>query len=776
MNILINNDIQGLNELGIQIYQKYRNVRFLFEIDFSKDDYLHIKQLFQEDYQMKNTYFQDDFFIRYFRNNTNHRIPFLILLVGFIRYEYLNNENKANFFDNFLKKIIKNQKADAKDFRKSIIDYFFKWRGNKIHEEQGLYIYETQTSGVSLKLEDAGKHKYLNSFIFHSGGISELDLKEYLKIIKYFANQNFNYSINSNKLYEIYKNKQFIIYSQKLNNLMSLLDDHNEISDYIKIFVMQSISTILNNEQTFNFQLPLYIKNYLLFIGKYGNSLEKINIDESNFLYENKTIMFSPNYKGIYKEIQQISFKIRDEIYDVQKEYDLYIESDFDKFKIPMYSINDIFTIELFIDNNLFKRFEINLFKNNFILLDDDYDIKNIINKEIYIPTKDETKDYYIISEEILDLDLSNDIDLDDYFIYKLPLNIENIILNTEKYTLYKSPKILSEIQYEDEEFEYVKELPIFKLSTKDKEKFLAKNLYTNDQLNFEDFYNYNEFIGKFEIVINKKIFKIIYIAGFEIIKWFNWHDADKIIEIKISTKDIKVNSDVVEEENNSYIHEFKLKEQANTLVFNQLNGYNVHLQILKPVIEMLFLDRKKNETKINSKNIRYERLNFYRQLKIKLSNYPSSIKFNKIKVTDEEVDVDKVLNNYFVSISKIKELLIEGKHNYLSLVLKNDYYFLPITNIILDDLIVANNRQIKEIKINDIDFLINNIENIKYYIKDKPYLINGIEIVEISGFKTEMIVLNEIRHTQRETIIKKSFSNIKEDGLYVKLKDIDYE
>jgi len=152
LNILINNDIQTLNELGIQIYQKYRNVRFLFEIDFSKDDYLHIKQLFQEDYQLTNIYFQDDFFIRYFRNNTNHRIPFLILLVGFIRYEYLNNENKANFFDNILKNIIKNQEADAKDFRKSIIDYFFKWRGNKIHDEQGLYIYETQTSGVSLKL------------------------------------------------------------------------------------------------------------------------------------------------------------------------------------------------------------------------------------------------------------------------------------------------------------------------------------------------------------------------------------------------------------------------------------------------------------------------------------------------------------------------------------------------------------------------------------------------------------------------------------------------
>ena len=245
LNILINNDIQALNELGIQIYKKYPNVRFLFEIDFSKDDYLFIKQLFQKDSQFKNTYFQDGFFIRYFRNNKNNRIPFLILLVGFIRYEYLNNENQSNFFDNFLKNIIKNENADAKDFRKSIIDYFFKWRGNKIHEEQGLYIYETQTSEVSLKLENAGKHKYLNSFIFHSGGISEQDLKEYLKIIKYFSSQTFNYSISANQLYEVYNNKQFIIYSKKLNNLLSLLNDNNEISDYIKTFVMQSISTIL---------------------------------------------------------------------------------------------------------------------------------------------------------------------------------------------------------------------------------------------------------------------------------------------------------------------------------------------------------------------------------------------------------------------------------------------------------------------------------------------------------------------------------------------------
>ena len=443
MKILINENIQTLNELGILIYQKYPNVRFLFEIDFSKDDYLYIKQLFQEDYPIKDTYFKDLFFIQYFTNNINYRIPFLILLIGFIRYEYLNEKNQANFFDNILKNIINNQKADSEDFRKSIIDYFFQWRGNRIHNEEGLYIYDTQTSSVSLKLEDAGKHKYLNSFIFHSGGISEQDLKEYLKIIKYLANKEFNYEINANQLYKLYQNKDFIIYSKKLNNLFNLLNSESEISEYIKIFIMQSISTILNHQKDFDFQIPLYIKNYLLFIGKYGDALEKINLDETDFFYESQTILFSPTFKEIYKNIEQISFKIKDKIYIINKEYNIYTENDFDKFKIPIKNLSVIFTIEFLIDNNLFKRFDINLFKNNFILLNSNYDIKHIINKEIYIPKRDEDKNYYMISEiKYNNFDLAKE-QIENYFIYLLPLNIDNPIIDINNVssftTLYHS-------------------------------------------------------------------------------------------------------------------------------------------------------------------------------------------------------------------------------------------------------------------------------------------------------------------------------------------------
>jgi len=493
LKILINENIQTLNELGIQIYKKYPNIRFLFEIDFSKDDYLYIKQLFQNDFYLKDTYFIDDFFLRYFRNNKNHRIPFLILLIGFIRYEYLNDENQANFFNNFLKNILLNKKADAKDFRKAIVDYFFRWRGNKIHKEEGLYIYETQTSGVSLKLEDAGKHKYLNSFIFHSGGISEQDLKEYLKIINYLFQNNFAYNINSKELYQLYENKNFNIYSKKLNNLFNLLQSKSEISNYIKELIIQSVAIISNKNQQFSFKLPLYIENYLLFIGKYGNDLEKINISETDFFYENRTIVFSPTFYEIYKRIDLISFKMNGVIFEVDKNYDIYTQVDFEKFRVKIENISSVFTIELFINNNLFKRFEINLFKNNFILLNSNFNIKKVINKEVYIPKNDEDKNYYIISKQALNnFDLA-DITLEGYLVYLLPLDINKPIvnINNQNYNLYFSPKLLSNIQYKDNEnFIYLNELPKYKLSPKDKEKFIVKDLFTDDNLDYESFYN----------------------------------------------------------------------------------------------------------------------------------------------------------------------------------------------------------------------------------------------------------------------------------------------
>lgn len=773
MYMLVDKDKKILDDIGKHLVSSYRNVRFLFEIDFSKDNYLEIKKLFQEEYLLKDTYFKDNFFLTYFTKYSNYRIPFLLLIIGFVRYEYLNSENQANFFDNFLKHILKNHKADARDFRKSLIDYFFRWRGKREYEERGLYIYDMQTSEVSLKLEDSGRHKYLNSFIFHSGGVSEQDLKEYLKIIKYLSQQN----MERTALNQLYKDKDFKVYSKKIDNLFGLLDGESEIARYIQKFVTQSIATISNIEVSHDFELPLYIRNYLQFIGKYGESLEKININETDFIYENQSIVFSPDFYEAYKLIDQVSFKINNQIINVAKEYDIFTMNDFDTFKVPIDNIESMFTIELLIDDNIFKRYDINLFKKSFILLDSDFNIKNVANKEIYIPKQDEEKKYYIISKECLDLGLS-DKDMDNYFIYDLPLTMDNSAINisNESYTLYFSPNILSDIQYEDESFMYIGELPRFRISSKDKEIFVAINLFDNTELNYDAFYDYNESIGKFEIKINQSSFKVIYIDGFEIKKWFNWYDTNKIIELKLANEKIRTNSDEIDSEDSSYIHIFNLKGQNKTIVFNQINGNNIQLEILKPMILMSLLDKRKNEIKVKSKNIRFERLNFYRQLKIQLFNYPISIKFDNFKVGENEFEVTKHNNSYFLSIKKIKELSDENQGSHLSIVLKNSYYFLPVTDIIFDNQLTTNHRSRKEIKVDDIHFLMNNSENIKYYFDNRPYFISGFEIIETSNYRSEMLVLKEARETQEAKVIKKNFRNIKEDGLYVELKDIDYE
>jgi len=773
MNILICKENQTLDEIGIYINKNYSNIRFLFEIDFSKDDYLVIKKLFQQEDKLLNTYFNDEIFLKYFKIHTNYRIPFLVLLVGFVRFEYLNDENRANFFDNFLKHTLQNHEADAKDFRKSLIGYFFRWRGKKDYDERGLYIYDTQTSDVSLKLEDSGKNKYLNSFIFHSGGVSEQDLKEYLKIIKYLSQED----IENIPLSQLYKNKNFSVYSKKLDNLFALLDNDVEISRYIEKFIMKSIETISKNQPIIDFTLPLYIRNYLLFIGKYGESLKKININESDFIYENKSIVFAPNFYDSYKDIEKISFKIFDKIYDLPKENDSYTLNDFENFKITIDSINKLFTVELLIDGNIFKRYDIHFFKEEFILLDSQFNIKNILNKEIDIPKRDEGGKYYIISPKSLDLELSTK-NIDNYFIYELPLdmNISTINFNDKIYALYFSPILLSDIEYEDKSFLYTGELPRFRISSKDKEKFVAINLFDDTQLNYDAFYDYGESIGKFKIKINQATFEVIYIDGFEIKKWFNWYDTTKSIEIKLSDEKIRTNSDEFEEEDGSYIHIFNLKEQNKTIVFNQINGNSIQLELLKPTVTMLFLDKRKNETKIQSKNIKFERLNFYKQLKIQLLNYPTSVKFDHFTVGENELEVSRHANSYFLSIAKIKELSEQSQQGQLSIVLKNRYYYLPITDIIFDNQIITNQSNRKEIRIDDIHFLMNNNKKIKYYFHNRPYFIDGFEIIETSQYKSEMLILKEARETRESNVIKKNFRNIKENGLYVELKDIDYE
>jgi hypothetical protein len=536
---------------------------------------------------------------------------------------------------------------------------------------------------------------------------------------------------------------------------------------------MQSIDTIKGKESSKNIKLPLYIRNYLLFIGKYGDSLEKINISETDFVYENQSIVFSPTFNESFRKISQISFKINNQVINLNKEHDIYTMNDFDIFKVPMDDIGSMFTLELLIDGNLFKRYDIDLFEKGFILLDSEFNVKSIQNREIYVPQRDEGEKYYIISKKDLVLKLS-DKNIDNYSMYELALNMDKstLSINGGIYTLYYSPKILSDIQYEDGYgFLYIKELPKFRLTSKDKEKFKAIDLFTNVELDYKDFYNYSEPIGKFEIQIKNISFKVMYIDGFEIIQWFNWYDNDKIIKLKLSNRNIKTNSNDVEFEDDSCTHTYNLREENNILVFNQISGNSIRLEISKPTISMSFLDKRKSEIKIKSKNIKFERLNNYRHLKIRLLNYPSFIKFDKFKVGSKELDATKHNDSYFFALKNVKELSDVRQGTHLSIVLKNDYYFLPITDIIFDNRLIKNK---KEIKIDDIHFLMNNSENIRYYLKNKAYFIDGFEFEKKYG--TEMLILKEARETKKGTKITKNFRNIKEDGLYVELKDIDYE
>ena len=177
-----------LSEIGRAYEERYSNIRFLFEIDFSKDDYMILKKLFQNDVLLQTTYFDKNFFYDYFKNRPFNRVPFLLLIIGFVRYEYLDAKNGSNFFSNFLENILNNEKANVLDFRNQIIDYFFKWRGISSLEEEGLYIFSLQNRGVSLKLKNCGKQKYLNSFLYHAGSIcNNDDLKTYLRIIKFLS-------------------------------------------------------------------------------------------------------------------------------------------------------------------------------------------------------------------------------------------------------------------------------------------------------------------------------------------------------------------------------------------------------------------------------------------------------------------------------------------------------------------------------------------------------------------------------------------------------------
>ena len=56
-----------LSDIGKGLEEKYSNIRFLFQIDFSENDYYILKKLFQNDVLIQSTYFDKNFFFSYFK-------------------------------------------------------------------------------------------------------------------------------------------------------------------------------------------------------------------------------------------------------------------------------------------------------------------------------------------------------------------------------------------------------------------------------------------------------------------------------------------------------------------------------------------------------------------------------------------------------------------------------------------------------------------------------------------------------------------------------------
>ncbi|MCT7547685.1 hypothetical protein N5U18_04225 [Aliarcobacter butzleri] len=773
-----------LNNIGKILEEKYSNIRFLFQIDFSEDDYSNLKKLFQNDVLLQTTYFDKNFFFSYFKTRPFNRIPFLLLIIGFVRYEYLDAKNGSNFFSNFLENILNNEKAKVLDFRNQIIDYFFKWRGISSLEEEGLYIFSLQNKGVSLKLKNCGKQKYLNSFLYHAGSIcNNDDLKTYLRIIKFLSEKiDIRIEFTKEDITNLYKQIDFKIYNNNVEKFFDILTIENiEIQKYYFDFIKQSIYLLKKQNYIGMFDLPIYIKNYLLFTGVYGKEINKINLIESDFLYQNEEIIFRPSFKNIYNQFEVLSFKIGDKFKIVNKQYDNYIEDDFEDFYISIKNPKEAIKIEMYINEVFFKSFEIELFKNKFILLDNDFNIKSLNNtKEIDIPKSDEGEKYYILTEDILELKEIMNKNLDSLFLYEVLLDgeISSIIINNIEYEISFQSKFDSQIEFRDDEFIYFSNLPNFILSKKDEYRFEAINIFSNERLSYQEFKNFNKSIGKFEINIGFKSYKIIFIKGFEIVKWFNWYEKDKTIKIALENKNIKTNHSLEEVLDNKRVLTFDIQKLTNPiLVFNQINGENIHINIKEPEILLFLIDKRKNITNVTSKqnNIKLSKLKEFKKLKVILKNFPQKIKFENAQIEKNIVEINHSLNEYSLSVKNIIESFENSQKSNVSIKLRNKYNYINIANIINDTQIDKVEKNDDFIKISDVEFLMSNYKSLEVYIDNIAYKIKEIYQDSPSGFTDFYISMEERRQTKRENKIKRSFTNIEKNGLYVKACDIKY-
>ncbi|MCT7631088.1 hypothetical protein N5U06_10165 [Aliarcobacter butzleri] len=420
---------------------------------------------------------------------------------------------------------------------------------------------------------------------------------------------------------------------------------------------------------------------------------------------------------------------------------------------------------------------------SKFILFDSGFNVKSLNNtKEIDVPKSDEGKKYYIITEDILELKEVMNKNLDSLFLYEVLLDgeISSININNIEYEISFQPKFDSEVEFKDDEFIYFSNLPDFILSKKDEYRFEAINLFSNEKLSYQEFKNFNKSIGKFEINIgSKKHYKIILIKGFEIVKWFNWYENDKIIKIALENKDIRTNETFEEIIEDKRVLTFDIQKLTNPiLVFNQINGENIHISIKEPKIELSLIDKRTNITKVTSKqnNIKLSKLKEFRRLKIVLKNFPQKIKFENAQIGKDIVEINNSLNEYSVSIKNIIESFENSQKSNVSIKLKNKYNYINIVNIINDTQVDKVEKNDDFIKISDVEFLMSNYQYLEVYIDNIAYQIKEIYHDSPSGFTDFYISMEEIRQTKRENKIKRPFTTIEKNGLYVKVSDIKYD
>ena len=788
----VNMNYNSLDEYGYYINNEYPNVRFIFEIHYTRDDYIFLKEHFFDESDFNQTEFSSDYFQSYFKNHPSHRLLFLMMLTGFIRYEYLNDENGSNFFPNFLKNCLYNEAANIQTFRNNLINYFFKFMGNRQFETQGLYLYGTQTDSVSLKLEEAGHNKFLNSFILHAGGISERDLNEYMKIIKCISEKDSVMTFSNKELYSLSESCDH--YNNRLKKFFKFLLSESEVADFVKYIIRKSIAFYHNSRvaaglnTNFSFELPRFIKNYLLFTGKYGDELEKYNINTSNVYYENQNLILSPSYSRVLSNMQDISFHINGKIYPVSKSRDLFVKDDFINFKMVLENIEQTQQVDLYVDGHLYKRYEFNLFKHSFVLFNPMFSVKNILGDTIEVPVSDENNYLYMLTREILDHIVEDEFEIKhrDYYLYKVKTDrsLSKLNIGNRQYVMHYQPKFTTEYDYKnDEGYEYFGIIPEFAaLSEIDTNSFIAVDLLNNRELTYQEYLLYSDVIGKFDISIGIHNFRVIYIDGFTIEEWFRWYDSEKTVEISVRTNKIKTNSSEEVIDDRRIIHIFDINAEEKNLVFNTIEGKQVTLPIIKPSMKFTFIDKRKQKYTIKSKNIHLETLNNYRKLTIELLNFPNSIKFTKLDVNGKEINANKIENKYYISLKDLREVCGDDPASYYALKLVgNGNYYLPIVNII--DPTITNDTELRQfgvrdvVKITSVDFIKETIGEIKYYIKNKgkikPFFAMNVEYN--STHNLEMIKFVEARETKQETAIIKPYKTILEEGMYVDKKDLDW-